>query len=139
MKTQKGFSLIELMVVVVIIGILATVAYPSYRGYVLRGDRADALKNFQALGNAQERYKLNNQEYTKTLTDLGVTLNAAGKYETTYYEIEAEDCEDSSGVNIDISLCVQLKATRKDLDPKEGYIIWNTMGELIHETAGSLR
>ena len=42
MQKNKGFTLIEMMIVVAIIGILGAVAYPSYTEYVMRGPRADA-------------------------------------------------------------------------------------------------
>jgi type IV pilus assembly protein PilE len=57
----KGFTLIELMIVVAVIGILAAIAYPSYQNYVLRAHRADAQAEMMALAQAMERcYTLKN-------------------------------------------------------------------------------
>lgn len=65
---QKGFSLIELMIVVAVIGILAGIAYPSYQEYIARARRADAktvlLENAQFL----ERF------YSQNGTYVGATL-----------------------------------------------------------------
>ncbi|MDX1677923.1 type IV pilin protein [Arsukibacterium sp.] len=52
---QTGFSLIEVMIVVVIVGILASVAYPSYRDYVLRSNRAAAQACLMELSQFMER------------------------------------------------------------------------------------
>lgn len=57
---QKGFTLIELMIVVAIIGIIAAIAYPSYRDSVTRAQRSDAMTTLSRLGAAQERF------YTKS-------------------------------------------------------------------------
>lgn len=43
-RSQRGFTLMELLVVIAVIGILAAIAYPSYAAYVLRGNRADAKR-----------------------------------------------------------------------------------------------
>ena len=57
-----GFSLVELMVTVAIVGILASIAYPSYRSYVLRSHRADAIRSLtQAAQILQRCYS---QSYT---------------------------------------------------------------------------
>lgn len=57
---RKGFSLIELIIVMAIAGILAAVAIPSYQNYVIRTKRGDAMAALQAAAQALERYRSNN-------------------------------------------------------------------------------
>lgn len=78
MKTVRlsrvtGFSLIELLIVVLILSILAAIALPSYRQYVLRGHRAEATKVLQDLAGREENYFYVNNGYTSTLSALGTT------------------------------------------------------------------
>ena len=93
MKTNKhrmaGFSLIELMIVVVIISILAAIAIPSYRQYVLRGHRTDATRALQDLASRQENYFFSNNMYTNNLSLLGATSSVAGQYFTVSVSIPA--------------------------------------------------
>ena len=62
-RLQRGFTLIELMIVVAIIAILAAVAYPSYRDYMLRGRIAEGTAGLQTLRADMERHYQNNRTY----------------------------------------------------------------------------
>jgi type IV pilus assembly protein PilE len=59
----RGFTLIELMVAVAIVAILAALAYPSYRNYVLRGQLVDATNGLSSLRANMERYYQDNRTY----------------------------------------------------------------------------
>ena len=56
MKSQTGFTLIELMIAVVVIGILSAVAVPSYMDYVKRGNAQEAPSNLLAMKTQAEQY-----------------------------------------------------------------------------------
>jgi type IV pilus assembly protein PilE len=71
---QRGVTLIELIVVVVIVGILAAIAVPSYRQYVVRSQRADGTAALLALATAQEKFYLQCNTYA---TDFGPANDCA--------------------------------------------------------------
>lgn len=82
---QCGVTLLELMIVVVIVGILASVAYPSYQNYILRSKRAEGKALLMDAAARQERYFADKNTYTTTPTDLGFgsdePKSAEGNYE----------------------------------------------------------
>jgi type IV pilus assembly protein PilE len=77
-----GFTLIELMVVVIIATILATIAIPSYQAQVRKSRRAEAKTALLDLAGREERYLATNGSYTNTLSTLGWTASttASGFY-----------------------------------------------------------
>ena len=69
---EGGFTLIELMIVVAIIGIISAIAYPSYQGYIERGIRADTMTEMQNIATEIESRKLAQGRYSNDLlTGLG--------------------------------------------------------------------
>jgi len=65
-RIQAGFTLIELMITVAIIGILAGVAYPAYQNYIVRGQLADANTGLATMRAQMERFYQDNRTYATT-------------------------------------------------------------------------
>lgn len=65
-NTQRGFTLVEMLIVIVIAGILFTVAIPSFTSSVLESHRDEAQKNLLKLKLQQESYRLDNTTYAGT-------------------------------------------------------------------------
>ena len=70
MRRRSGFTLIELMIVLAVIGILTAVALPSYRSYIARGIRSQGQQFLIDLSQRQEQYFLDSRQYS---TGLGTT------------------------------------------------------------------
>jgi type IV pilus assembly protein PilE len=70
-KQVAGFSLLELMIVIVIVAILAAVAYPSYQQHIVRTNRAAAQQYLLEVSSLQHQFILDNRSYAATLAALG--------------------------------------------------------------------
>ena len=70
----RGFTLIELMIVVVIVAVIAAVELPNYFGSVRKSRRADAITALNQIAQAQERWRANNVAYTTVLTSAGLNV-----------------------------------------------------------------
>lgn len=95
-STNKGFTLMELMIVVAMVAILAAIAIPAYGEYVKKSRRADGQAGLMAELQAQERLFSGSGTYT-TRTKVS---------EDGYYSIRGQAC---SGSTLDV--CIQLTAT----------------------------
>ncbi|ENW7968725.1 pilin, partial [Neisseria gonorrhoeae] len=80
---QKGFTLIELMIVIAIVGILAAVALPAYQDYTARAQVSEAILLAEGQKSAVTEYYLNNGEWPENNASAGVASSATdikGKY-----------------------------------------------------------
>ncbi len=81
---NKGFTLVELMVAVVIIGILASIVVPSYQDYLRKGRRAAAQAVLMDVAQKQQQYLLDARSYAADLSTLNISVPADV---TKYYTI----------------------------------------------------
>ncbi|MBU2925366.1 type IV pilin protein [Colwellia sp. 4_MG-2023] len=70
-----GFTLIELLITVAIIGILASVAYPSYTDFVLRSNRSEGQRELMRLANLQEQVFVDTRSYASNMKGLGMSTD----------------------------------------------------------------
>ena len=128
---QQGFSLIELIIAVAIVGILAAIVMPSYQEKVRETRRTEAIALTTKIMQAQERFFVNNFRYTDDLTDLGFGAAADIPTENGSYLLSAEACGDGG-----IAVCVNIVSTAQGSqvnadDDNNGHIEYNSRGETV--------
>lgn len=101
----SGFTLMEVMIVVVIVGVLLAVALPGYQSSLQKGRRSDAKGALKDVANRQEQFMLDRNTYTTDMSDLGYGVDPMVSGEQ-HYTVDATAC---GGGNI--TRCYRLTAT----------------------------
>ena len=135
LKSEKGFNLIELMIVVAIIGILAAVAMPSYLSHIRKAAQVDGINRLLDIKTAQEKYYALNDTYYGPEADLSGAdaefkrmLNFDA--DTTTVFLFAITAADAVGFTVESKNDINEDGTRKDC-----WQITNAMSEPTQITA----
>ena len=124
MNRVKGFTFVELMIIVTIIGILSAIAIPSYTKYILKAHRAGAITGVLELASRQARYYTTNNTYTTSMRALGyatdpMPLENASSH---YYNLSITDGDGDS-------FSVQAVPVGKQTGDTCGTFIYNDLGQ----------
>ncbi len=92
---RNGFTLIELMVTVAVLAILASIALPSYAGYVRRGHLADGQKILATYALAQEQFFQNNNSYLRVGGACGADTGSRYNTDTRNFTLSCSATADS--------------------------------------------
>ena len=100
-RRSIGFTLIELMVVVAIVGILAAIAYPSYLDQVRKGRRAEAQALLMELAQRQQNFLMIRRRYASSLQELGYAGNGGDALNSTLRQVAQS--YDIAGLSMGVS------------------------------------
>src|SRR5918911_1892976 len=95
-RLQKGFTLIELMIVVAIIGILAAIAIPNFIKFQARSKQSEAKANLKAVFTAQKAFFQEKDRFSSLIGEIGFSPERNNRY--AYYLASGATLEDRSGV-----------------------------------------
>lgn len=124
--SEHGFTLIEMMIVVAIIGIIAAIALPSYNDSVAKGKRTDGQSALFDAASKMEAYFYTNKTYSADLTDIGYASATPSSPEGFY----------TLGVNAatagcPISSCYELQATAGAPQTSDGNLTLDSLGRKL--------
>lgn len=136
-RQAKGFTLIEVMVVVALIAIISTIAIGSYRDSAVRSNRAAAASFILEVANQQERFLLDNRAYAADMTALGA---AAPPEVSDNYTVTTTNDIDNDGT-VDSPPAYQVTATPTGAQASDdtdcGWLRINNLGAKTSQHSGA--
>lgn len=132
MQHARGFTLIEVMIVIVVIAVLAAVGFPSYRDHVAKGQRSQGQQFLSDIAQRQEQFMLDRRQYATTLAALNMTAPAELKY----------GAPDFTGVNNGatppvFAICLTPAAGSNLAARNDGQLCINSQGDRWRQPAGN--
>lgn len=141
MRASRGFTLIELMVVVAVIAIISAIAYPSYQRYMMRAKRSEAEQLMMQVDSRQKQILIEQRAFATAIgavvTPQGWTCTGAGTVPGTCangaYSITFNPAVDNAATPPSYTLC----ATPLGPQASDGYLALASTGTRVRATSGS--
>lgn len=132
MFQQRGFTLIELMIVVAVVALLAAVGYPSYRDHVARGQRSQGQQLLSDVAQRQEQYLLDRRQYATVFGagagGLNLTMPTGIKYDPPPFT-----GVDNATTPPSFSICMNPTAGSNIAARNDGRLCINNLGQRWRE------
>ena len=136
MRSARGFTLIEVMIVVCVIGILSAISYPSYQRYIQRANRSDAQQFMAKMDTRQKQIMLEQRAYATAPNALNVGATGWACSATTCtgarYTITFNPAVSNVATPPSYSIC----AVPVAIQASDGYLMLDSTGSKRRATAG---
>jgi type IV pilus assembly protein PilE len=131
MSSVRGFTLIEVMIVVVIVAILAAVGYPSYREHIARGQRSEGQQVLTEIAQRQEQFLLDRRQYGTAMTDFpGLQMPTGIKYAAPVFTVN------NAASPPNYAICMTPTAGSQLANRGDGSLCVNNLGQRWRQPTG---